>query len=156
MSDHLMNFFFETLISLAVPAVVGLIGLFVAAKILRPSRNRKRNADMDNEDSALSSLYSDLYGDQERQSSNNNDKSLLKQLFGMQSQSSNNLPKNVGVPALEYITIKNVNLKLQSYQYSLTAATQTKAKAASDYRNEALRLALSKSLASGKLSLTNH
>merc|ERR1711865_621388 len=43
---------------------------------------------------------------------------------------------------LQYITIKHLNQKLDSYQFSLTAATQSRARAAAEYREKSFDRAL--------------
>ena len=146
MSNHLMNYFLETLISLAVPTVLGVGAIAIIARIVRAeggSRSQRgRKNGMDSDYSPLADLYNDLYGDQLQGPSRGG----LQQFF-RQDRRPLTPPKNVGIPSREYITITNLNQKYQSYRYSMTAAMQTKALAASQYRNAALRKAIDKSLA---------
>jgi hypothetical protein len=75
--------------------------------------------------SSKSGLYSDLYDStqQPQQEKSRWDRfSSTKQSAGP--------AKNVGIPAKKYITITNINDRYSSYEYSMNAATESKAKAA--------------------------
>jgi len=52
------------------------------------------------------------------------------------------LPKNLGIPKKEFLQITNMNERLDSYDFSLTKATDSKAKAAADFRTKAFDRAL--------------
>jgi hypothetical protein len=87
----------------------------------------------------VSELYDDLYGDQEQ----DGDKNKMNFAFfggggrGMgRPGEGRRLPKNAGIPKKQYLKITHLNRKIDSYQYSLTAATKSKAAAAAEYRKE--------------------
>ena len=62
--------------------------------------------------------------------------------------------KNLGIPYKEYIKVTRLNDKFDSYGYSLTAATESKALAAAQLRSSNFDRALSRSIASGLTPLT--
>lgn len=158
LSNPLTVYFLEKLISVAVPSVFGLLFLLVAKSIFQSNRKdeKKRSGglmskffDDDNTESANSPvawLYNDLYGDQDQRPSSSSRKPNLLKLFGGSAAPDRSLPQNIGVPAKQYIRITNLNDKLQSYRFSLTAATQSRAAAAREYRTTALRRAVATSL----------
>jgi hypothetical protein len=63
--------------------------------------------------------------------------------------------KNLGIPKNEYLSITKLNDVYQSYDYTLTAATQSKAKAAAQYRTKAFDSALQKSFDSSLEEVTS-
>jgi Peptidase family S49 N-terminal/Peptidase family S49 len=62
------------------------------------------------------------------------------------------LPKNTGVPKLQYIKVTHLNPKYDSYKYSITAQTQSKAIAAAEFRKTAWQRAWGKALVSSSSS----
>ncbi len=84
-----------------------------------------------------SEIYDDLYGGAE---------SGPKSPFSMFGRPNQAAPKNLGIPKNQFFKITKLNDKYQSFQYSLTAATQSKAKAAAQYRAHAFDSALTRSI----------
>ncbi|CAB9507253.1 Probable protease SohB [Seminavis robusta] len=151
MSQYLIKLLLEQLIIKGVPTVFTLLVIGFAAFQFRPRK------DQDDEEvfgqmmagektkNPAAELYSDLYEGDEDESRNANKSpfSFLRKLGGNKGTPAQT---NRGIPALQYIQITNLNQKYDSYDYSLTAATQSKAKAAATLRaknfDRALRLAV--------------
>jgi hypothetical protein len=144
MTSSLIKLLLETIIVNGVPAVFTILVIGFAAFQFRPRKGKDGDFDEDllrNKKNPAADLYNDLYQGDE------SDKPMspftfFKKLRPQQSPAT----INRGIPPLEYITINNLNQKYDSYQFSLTAATQSKAKAAAEYRaknfDRALRLGL--------------
>jgi Peptidase family S49 N-terminal/Peptidase family S49 len=163
LSQSLIKLLLETLIVNGVPALFTVFVIGFAAWQFRPSKkndqedeygrmtdpftNRKKNP--------AAELYSDLYeGDDDDELGNNNKPMSPFRFFKLfKSQQPTPAATNRGIPALQYISITNLNQKYASYDYSLTAATQSKAKAAAAYRaqnfDRALRLAVNSNINGG-------
>ena len=94
----------------------------------------------------VTELYDDLYEDKRGSSS-------PFEMFASR-KGSKNAPKNLGIPKNQYISITKLNDVYQSYDYTLTAATQSKAKAAAQYRSKAFDSALQKSFGSSLEDIT--
>jgi hypothetical protein len=137
-SSPLFLYFMQALISNGVPTFFVLITVFFTAKLFKDSSNRRE--DMEDGETAISELYSDLYGDSSSSSKRRKDP------FSFMPTRSNKPGRNLGIPQEEYIKIRNWNQKLDSYQFSMTAATQSKAAAAAEYRTKSFTRALQKSL----------
>jgi len=90
----------------------------------------------------ITEIYDDLYGSTEQPR-------MLP--FGRPQKST---PKNLGIPTDQYLKITKLNDKYQSFEYSLTAATQSKAKAAAKYRAHAFDSALQRSFDSSIAEIT--
>jgi len=132
-SSSLFEFFLQTVISYAVPTFFTLLTIGFSAFLFKKSKGDEDFVG-DNK-SALSELYSDLYGDESKKNFSP---------FGKSNKSSR--PVNLGIPSKEYIKVTNLNEKFESYDFSLAKATGSKASAAAQYRsrsfNRALDLAL--------------
>jgi len=63
--------------------------------------------------------------------------------------------KNLGIPSETYLTLTPLNPMYQSYEYSFTAATQSKAKAAAQLRTKNFDQALKRAVDSSLLPLTS-
>ncbi len=85
---------------------------------------------------AATEIYDDLYGGVDGP----------KSPFSMFGPKQATAPKNLGIPKNQYFKITKLNDKYQSFQFSLTAATQSKAKAAAQYRAHAFDSALTRSI----------
>jgi len=146
-TEHLTELFFETLISYGLPAICKLIIIAFTASQFRSIKNgKKKTVDSESKNPAAD-LYRDLYdGDDEEESGGLMSiiTGLLKE--GTSQDDDNEGENNRGVPAKEYITMTNVNQKFDSYEYSMKAATHSKAYAAANYRSKnfdrAMQLAL--------------
>jgi serine protease SohB len=172
-SSPLTTYFLETVISNGVPALFTILVIAFAASAFRRGR-RVEEADMDEfgltppvglsrrskqrqtpsrderdgQKSAniVSALYNDLYGDQ-NQNAFTTSRLTIRQLFGS-GLATTTLPKNVGVPALQYLTITHLNRKYDSYQYSMNSVTQSRALAAANYRQQSFENAIRKAFSS--------
>jgi hypothetical protein len=123
-TKQLTTFFLETVISNGVPALFTILVIGYAANAFRPKRI-KTDAVGEN---PLAELYSDLYGSPDERSSS----PFLKKFLSKNQQ----IPLNTGIPAQQFIRIESRNAKLDSYQYSITAATKSKALASAISREK--------------------
>ena len=151
--SKLAQYFLETLISYGVPAFFWIIVIAFAAKSIKSARDDSRSDGMASGASAgpngnlfgrssnvINSLYDDLYGSTD--DPGRSGKSPFSFLSPSSRGPNNTIPKNIGIPKKQYIEITKLNDVYSSYQYSITAATQSKAKAASQYRSYAFSNAL--------------
>lgn len=147
----LTQFFLETLISYGVPAFFWIVIIAFAAKSFKGAQ-KSGNDGMPNGGlfgkNVVGDLYDDLYG-----STNEQNKSPFAMLSPNSGRKSN--PKNLGIPAKQFLSITKLNDVYQSYDYSLTAATQSKAKAAAQYRSSAFDSALQKAFDSSLNDITS-
>jgi hypothetical protein len=149
MSSTIFQYFVQKLIDVSLPAVVTLMVVFFSLGQIRSTR---KDVEQENEametTNAIAELYNDLYGTTEnggimksRRGGNN--------LFfggggggGFNNNRSPLLPKNLGLPQKEYIRIINRNEKLDAYDFSMIKSTQSKAKAAAQFRAKSFERAL--------------
>ena len=128
-TTSLTQYFLETLISSGIPAIFWIVVIGFAAKSIKNAKDAG-NSEGPNGGlfgrTAVTELYDDLYGP-----SGGGQKSLLS--FGRGVQKT--IPKNIGIPTDQFLKITKLNSKYESFEYSLTAATQSKAKAAAKYRS---------------------
>jgi hypothetical protein len=152
MSQSLLKLLLETLIVNGVPALFTVFVIGFAAWQFRPSKNDKdeeyglmTDPLTNRKKNPAAELYSDLYEGDDDDEANDKPMSPFRFLKFFKPQPTP-AATNRGIPALQYISITNLNQKYASYDYSLTAATQSKAKAAAAYRaqnfDRALRLAV--------------
>jgi len=144
-TSSLAQYFLETLISYGVPTAFTLIVIIFAAKSFRGSKENNSNGGFFGKN-VVTELYDDLYED-------NRGSSSPFEMFASR-KGSKNAPKNLGIPKNQYISITKLNDVYQSYDYTLTAATQSKAKAAAQYRSKAFDSALQKSFGSSLEDIT--
>jgi len=142
----LTQYLLETVISSGVPALFFIIVIAFAAKSIKGARESNSSGPNGGlfGKTAITELYDDLYGSE-------NSKPSFP-IFGRRAPQS--VPKNIGIPETEYLQITKLNDRYNSYEYSLTAATQSKAKAASKFRSKAFDLALQRSINSSITELT--
>jgi hypothetical protein len=148
-TTSLTQYFLETLISSGIPAIFWIVVIGFAAKSIKNAKDAG-NSEGPNGGlfgrTAVTELYDDLYGP-----SGGGQKSLLS--FGRGVQKT--IPKNIGIPTDQFLKITKLNSKYESFEYSLTAATQSKAKAAAKYRSRAFDSALQRSFDSSVSELTS-
>ena len=152
----LMTYFVQALIANGVPALFSIIVIgfaaFMIGKAASSSRRRNNGTGGELDDlletrNPVAQLYNDLYGDQNQDYYNNNRN--MPFFFGPGGGANNNklkLPRNAGIPDKEYLKITHWNRQLDSYRYSLQAATQSKAAAAAQFRQSSFARALGKAL----------
>jgi signal peptide peptidase SppA len=148
-----MTYFLQTLITNGVPALFTIVVIGFATVMFKKGRKSGPEDDelFDNPNSPVATLYSDLYGDQSSSPFKQGRGGMLAKLLegragGGGRRDDSELPTNVGIPRTEFLSLTHLNRQYETYAYSLTAATQSKAAAASEYRKAALRRALAKSL----------
>jgi len=146
----LTEYFLETLISYGIPTVLSLVVIAFAAKSFKSMQKEKEmnpNGGFFGKN-AVSELYDDLYGSENTKPSS---LSFLSK-FSPTSSSSKEGRKNIGIPFQQFLSITKINDVYSSYAYSITAATESKARAASNYRSYAFDSALSKAFNSAASS----
>lgn len=138
-TQQLTTYFLEQVISSGVPALFTVMVIAFAASALRPKKDPNEELQFSN--NPVAELYNDLYGNQQRPSS---------PFKFLPRPPGPTLLQNTGVPAQQYIKITNRNARLDSYQYSMDEATQSKALAASEARSrnfdKALQLGMTSSM----------
>lgn len=134
--NPLMTYLLQTVISNGVPSLFAILVIgFTARQFRSGKQGEERNNNRNNNNSPFAQLYDDLYGDQEQ---NKKSGGNMFDFFGSSRfDSKKELPKNTGVPAKQYLQVTHLNKKYDSFKYSLTAATQSKAVAAAQYRQAA-------------------
>jgi serine protease SohB len=148
---QLMTFFLQTLIANGIPALFTILVIGFAAFTFKPKRDKNFQANMAanslrNMNNPAAKLYNDLYGDQQQNQQQQDPSAALRKFLGTGDGNGNGqFSQNVGIPDKQYITMTHLNRKLDSYQFSVTAAVQSKAAAAAAYRQTSLGRALSKS-----------
>jgi len=149
-SSPLWTYFLETVIANGVPAAFTILVIGFVALQFRGIRNDAEKRDRafnKSNNTPLAYLYDDLYGDMDQDPLKKQQKMPFG-LFNDNKRDDKELPKNTGVPKLQYLKITNLNQKYDSYKYSLTAATTSKAAAAAQYRRTAWERALGRAAAS--------
>ena len=169
----LFNYFMETVISTTVPCTIVCTSVGVTVWLLRRTsqtkRAKKKKKSKDDEDDAAwnsktnpaKELYDDLYEDRSTQTPKSPWQELAQFLRDSSSTATSNKKKkrqirkfNRGIPAQQYMTLKHWNQRLDSYQYSLVAATQSKAKAAAEYRSKNFDRALGRAFQTASVNGT--
>ena len=87
---------------------------------------------------AISELYNDLYSS--TKGAGKSKRGGLNPFSGPGGPPA--LPKNLGVPQREFLKITNINDRFDAYDFSLTSATDSKAKAAANFRSKSFDRAL--------------
>ena len=156
-TKHLTTYFLETVISNGVPALFTLIVIAFAANAFRPKRSKADDMIImaGAESNAISELYTDLYGDGSSSSSERRGQSSFVSKFLGKNNSPQLVPLNTGIPSQQYIRIESRNAKLDSYQYSMMAATKSKALAAAMSRERNFERALGMAVGGGASSANN-
>lgn len=147
-SNELLVYFLQTLIDVGVPTLATIIVVVIAAMSFGNAGggNKRKFSSYLEERNTVQELYSDLYG-------NPNDmKNLPMFPFPRRGGGRAPLPRNLGVPSEQYIKVTHLNTKLDSYLYSLSAATQSKASAASHLRVKNFDRAVTKVFGNGSSS----
>lgn len=147
-TGSLTTYFIEQLIAAGVPAMFWIVVIAFAGKTIASAAKEDREERLGG--GAVQELYDDLYTDGDA-----NSKSPFGGGFGPPGAASRRTSKkNLGIPSKEYIKVTRLNDKFDSYGYSLTAATESKALAAAQLRSSNFDRALSRSIASGLTPLT--
>ena len=129
-TNDLLVYFIQTLISVGVPTVATIVVIgFAAASFGRANKNKDGRSSFMEEKNLAQELYSDLYG-------STNDKQSSMPFPFPRSGGKPALPRNSGIPTEQYIKITHLNSRLDSYEYSLSAAIKSKASAATTLRSK--------------------
>lgn len=144
----LSTLFMESVITTSVPTIAVCIVVAFAANAFRPKKNRDDFGR--NNNNAVLELYNDLYGQTEEEP-----KGFVKFLGGA-SKPNKKTSVNLGVPSQQFIQVDLLNTKLDSFKYSMVAATQSKAKAAAQIRQTNFERALQKGADSSLSELSPH
>jgi hypothetical protein len=131
---ELINFFLMKLIENGVPATFTIITILFAAKAFK-GKSTRDDALVGQVNPAVSELYEDLYG-----GTTDKKPSSIFSGFGRRNNRSASqdqiLSRNAGIPAKQYISVKSLNEKYDSYEYNMVQATQSKAAAAAALRSK--------------------
>jgi signal peptide peptidase SppA len=155
-TSALATFFLEQVIAAGVPALFSLAVIAFAAKSVATAR-RERDNELGS--GPVLQLYDDLYTDSP--SSQQSQSSPFG--FGGGGGGGPTGPgrrgrgpssRNLGLPSKEYLKVTRLNDRYDSYGFSLTAATESKARAAARLRSSNFDRALSRSIAAGLTPLT--
>jgi hypothetical protein len=145
--DPLLTYLLQTIITNGVPALFSIIVFgFIAWQFKSVISANRDNNIRNTPYTSLSLLYDDIYGDQDQDPLKRNNRN--NPFMNRRQQQLLELPKNVGVPKLQYIQVQHLNPKYDSYQYSMIASTQSKAMAAQQYRTLSYERAWGKLLSS--------
>lgn len=141
--NPLLTYFLQTLISYSIPAVFTVLVFGFTARLFRGKKDDDDDALRIGSNNPVALLYDDLYGDQDQDPRKRN---TFPNPFGGSRRDGKALPKNVGVPAHQYLQVTHLNRKYDSFRYSLTAATDSKAAAAAQFRRASWERAWSKAI----------
>lgn len=138
-SSSLFTYFAEKVIDASIPALFSIAVIFFFFSQFKKARKDGGMGDDEAAESAtaISELYNDLYSSTDGRSR----QSGPMNPFGP-SRGPPPLPKNLGLPKREFLRITNMNERFDAYDFSLTKATDSKAKAAADFRSKAFDRAL--------------
>ena len=146
-TGSLTTYFLEQLIASGVPALFWIVVIGFAGKTIASAAKEDREDRFGGPGGAVQELYDDLYTDGKGGSS-----PFGGGGFGGSRRKSSK--KNLGIPSKEYIKVTRLNDRYDSYGYSVTSATESKALAAAKLRSANFDRALSRSIASGLTPLT--
>jgi serine protease SohB len=155
----LQTFFWETVISAGVPTLFSLLVVGFTAFLFRRGRDETKQLQesLFGTQNQVALLYNDIYADQEGGLSRP-PRNLFERFFSGSSNKKDQslLPLNLGIPTLQYIRLTHVNAKYESFQYSVTAGTVSKAAAAAQYRQSAFRRAWQRSTTTNGINTNNN
>ncbi|KAG7354242.1 S49 family peptidase [Nitzschia inconspicua] len=140
-SSDLFQYFMQKLIDVSLPTAFSLLVIFFLFGQIRSSRKDAEKEDEEAETTnAIAELYNDLYGT--TQNGGIMKSRRVGPFGGGGFQDNPPLPKNLGLPKKEYIRITNLNEKFDAYDFSMIKSTQSKAKAAAQFRAKSFERAL--------------
>jgi len=145
--DPIVHHLLERTIDYAIPSVMFLGVLGVGALLFRSNASQTQQDNALETSTPVSELYDDLYGGKSRAPRRNGPWEWLLR-SSPNSSRHRRLAKNAGVPPDEYLRVTHWNRKLESYDYTMAAATTSKAQAAAQYRHVSLHRALAQALGS--------
>jgi len=140
-SSSLFIYFAEKVIETSIPAVFAVVVIYFFFSQFKEARgNAEKNDEAEESATAISELYNDLY-------SNTKGSGIMKlspinPFFDPSRGGRSALPKNLGVPSREFLRVTSLNEKYDAYDFSITKVTDSKAKAAADFRSKSFDRAL--------------
>jgi len=140
-SSSLFIYFAEKVIETSIPAVFAVVVIYFFFSQFKEARgNAEKNDEAEENATAISELYNDLY-------SNTKGSGIMKlspinPFFDPSRGGRSALPKNLGLPSREFLRVTSLNEKYDAYDFSITKATDSKAKAAADFRSKSFDRAL--------------
>merc|ERR1712238_252077 len=140
-SSSLFIYFAEKVIETSIPAVFAVVVIYFFFSQFKEARgNAEKNHEAEESATAISELYNDLY-------SNTKGSGIMKlspinPFFDQSRGGRSALPKNLGLPSREFLRVTSLNEKYDAYDFSITKATDSKAKAAADFRSKSFDRAL--------------
>ena len=135
-SSPLFTYFAEKVIDASIPAVFSAAIIFFFFSQFKKAKGNMGDDEAQESSTAISELYNDLYSS----SAGSPRKGMPMNPFGPPQPPP--LPRNIGLPKREFLKITNMNERFDAYDFSLTTATDSKAKAAADFRSKAFDRAL--------------
>ena len=145
----LTTYLLEQLIASGVPALFWVVVIGFAGRTIASAAKEDREERFGGPGGAVQELYDDLYTD----GGNKGSPFGGAGGFGPGGRRKSS-KKNLGIPSKEYIKVTRLNDRYDSYGYSLTSATESKALAAAQLRSANFDRALSRSIASGLTPLS--
>merc|ERR1712238_653579 len=140
-SSSLFIYFAEKVIETSIPSVFAVVVIYFFFSQFKEARgNAEKNDEAEESATAISELYNDLY-------SNTKGSGIMKlspinPFFDPSRGGRSALPKNLGLPSREFLRVTSLNEKYDAYDFSITKATDSKAKAAADFRSKSFDRAL--------------
>ena len=145
----LTTYLLEQLIASGIPALFWVVVIGFASRTIASAAKEDREERFGGPGGAVQELYDDLYTD----GGNKGSPFGGAGGFGPGGRRKSS-KKNLGIPSKEYIKVTRLNDRYDSYGYSLTSATESKALAAAQLRSANFDRALSRSIASGLTPLS--
>lgn len=158
--NSLVSYLIEKLIDAGIPAVFWIIIIFFAAKSFRDGRKFDEERERQNlaigGESAVAELYDDLYTDGDSSQQSSSPMELFRRLREKQQNQNKRIgsKRNLGIPSEQFIKVKRINDKFNSFDYSLTSALKSKAYAAAQLRSKNFDMALRRATDSSLLPFT--
>jgi len=138
-SSPLFTYLAEKVIDASIPALFSAAVIFFAAAQFRKAKIASGGG-MGDEAAETSTAISELYNDLYSSTGGRPKRNPMNPFGGPPGPPP--LPKNLGIPKTEFLKITNLNERFDAYDFSLSAATDSKAKAAADFRSKAFDRAL--------------
>eukprot|EP00588_Corethron_pennatum_P017141 CAMPEP_0194304672 /NCGR_PEP_ID=MMETSP0171-20130528/2347_1 /TAXON_ID=218684 /ORGANISM="Corethron pennatum, Strain L29A3" /LENGTH=736 /DNA_ID=CAMNT_0039056015 /DNA_START=162 /DNA_END=2372 /DNA_ORIENTATION=+ len=140
-SSPLFTYLAEKVIDASIPALFSAAVIFFASAQFRKAQKASGGGMGEDEQAEASAAISELYNDLYSSTAGKPQKRGPMNPFGG-PPGPPPLPKNLGIPKTQFLKITNMNERYDAYDFSLAAATDSKAKAAAVFRAKAFDRAL--------------
>jgi hypothetical protein len=154
-SSQSFTYLVEKVIDASIPAIFSIIVIFFFFGQFRDVTKGDDDDDEDETTNSIAELYNDLYGTT-KGGGVMRGRGRRSPFGGGGPFDKPALPKNLGLPQKEYIKITNLNEKYDAYDFSMIKSTQSKARAAADFRLKSFERALGVALNSDNDPLPNN